>query len=216
MTETTGTAQTPTEASTSSEAVETSMLTGTDAPATEQQPGEPAKPAEGEGKPTEGEKTKEPAKPAGAPEKYEFKAPEGKGDYDPAVLDTFSAAAKQANLSQEAAHALLENMAPALIERQQAQIEAVRTGWIEASKVDKEFGGANLPQNLAVAKTAMKLASPELNTLLSTTGLGNHPEVIRFMVKVGKAMSEDKFVNGSSATEQPRHIKDILYDKTGA
>ncbi len=203
MTETTEAAPPKTDAT---EAAATSLLTSTEVTATDQQQGEAQK--------TEAPKVEETAKPEGAPESYDFKAPEGKG-YDPAVLDSFSAAAKQANLTQDAAQKLLESMAPALAERQQAQVKAVQDGWLDASRSDKEFGGDKLQSNLAVAKTALdKFASPELKSLLTTTGLGNNPEVIRMFYRAGKAISEDTFVSGSPSTDKSRDIGAILYDNT--
>jgi hypothetical protein len=202
----------PTEAVIPTEAAATSLLTSTEPAVTQQQQSEPAKAPEGEAKPAAEGKTEE-AKPEGAPGTYEFKAPEGQ-QYDPAILDSFAAAAKQANLTQDAAQKLLESMAPAVAERQKAQVEAVQNGWLEAARTDKEFGGDKLPENLAVAKTAFdRFASPELKTLLNTTGLGNHPEMIRLMVKVGKAIGEDSFVSGGNATSKT-DVTALLYPKT--
>lgn len=210
---TTETPTTPTEGTTSSEAAATTLLTSTEAVATpEQQQADPAaaaaaaadKPAE-EAKPAA-----ETPKPEGAPEKYEFKAPDGK-EYDAAVLEPFSAAAKEAGLTQAAAQTILEKMAPALAARQSEQVTAVQTGWVNDSKSDKEFGGDSLPANLAIAKTALDtFATPEFRKLLDDTGLGNHPEVIRTLVRVGKGLKEDSFVGGG-ATKGPTDIAAKLY-----
>lgn len=212
MAETTETPTTQTEGATSSEAAATSLLTSTEAPATTEQPGE--KPAAEAAKPAEGEKpAEEAAKSEGAPEKYVFTAPEGK-EYDSAVLDSFSNAAKTANLTQDAAQKLLESMAPTLATRQQEQVDVIRAGWLEATKTDKEFGGDGLKENLAIAKKAVETYStPELRKLLDDTGLGNHAEVIRLFFKVGKTLKEDSFVPGSPAGGSPDWGK-IMYDKT--
>jgi hypothetical protein len=140
--------------------------------------------------------TKTETKTPAAPEKYEFKAPEGT-EYDPGILDAFSSAAKEADLSQEAAQMLIEKMAPALAARQVGQVEAIHKEWLEASSADKEFGGEKLQENLGVARKALDaFGTPELRSLLDTTGLGNHPEVIRLLFKAGKAISEDTFTSG--------------------
>ena len=195
----TETAQNPTEAATSTtEAVATTLL-GNEAAGTEttQQSTETA-PAE---TPAESKPAETDAKPAeGAPEKYEFTAPEGK-EYDSNLLTAFEAAAKDSNLTQETAQKLLDKMAPAIAERQTEQVAAIRKDWFEASKSDKEFGGEKLEQNLGVAKKALDtFGSPELNQLLVSTGLGNHPEVIRMMYRAGKAIGEDTFVSGGGST----------------
>lgn len=150
-----------------------------------------------EGQQAEGGKTEgEQGKPEGAPEKYEFKAPEGQ-KFDDTVLGAYSEIAKELNLPQEAAQKLLDKVAPVIQARQAEQIEAVRTAWGESAKTDKEFGGDKLTENLAVAKKALDtLGTPELKKLLNESGLGNNPEVIRAFYRAGKAISEDKFVAG--------------------
>jgi truncated hemoglobin YjbI len=203
----TETATTPTEATTS-EAAGTTLATATDTPATEQQQA----PVDGT-KPTTEEKPTE-TKPEGAPEKYDFKAPEGK-EYDPAVLESFSAAAKEANLTQDAAQKLLEKVAPSLATRQQEQVDAIRNGWLESTKADKEFGGEKLQENLGVARKALEsFGSPELRKLLDDTGMGNNPEVIRFMYRAGKAISEDGFVSGAPSSKNTPDPTSILYNNT--
>jgi hypothetical protein len=137
-------------------------------------------------------------KPQGAPEKYEFTPPEGK-QFDAEIIGNFSEVAKELNLTQDAAQKLVETMGPKIAERQLAQVEAIRNEWAQASQVDKEFGGDKLNENMSVAKKALDaFGTPELRTLLVQSGLGNNPEVIRFMFRAGKAISEDTFV-GSSA-----------------
>lgn len=151
-----------------------------------------------EGKAAEGQadtgKTEEAKKPEGAPESYEW----GETQLDGEVLTAFGEVAKELNLTQEAASKVLDKMAPVMQARQQANLEAARTEWAEQSKADPEFGGDKLQENLGLAKRAMDAyATPELKTLLNESGLGNHPEVIRFFVKAGKAISEDTVVTGA-------------------
>lgn len=148
-------------------------------------------------------------KPAGAPEKYEFKAPEGK-EFAADTIKDFSEIAKELNLSQEAAQKLLDKMAPSIEARQVQQLEAIRNEWADAAQVDKEFGGEKLNENLAVAKKALDaFGSPELRALLNESGLGNNPEVIRFMYRAGKAMSEDTFVGNSPGADGKGNPKDF-------
>ncbi len=150
----------------------------------------------------------------GAPDKYEFKAPEGKA-YDSNLLAALEAGARDANMPQDAAQKLLDQMSPKLEERQAEQVVAIRKEWFEASKSDKEFGGDKLEANLGIAKKALDtFGSPELNKLLVSTGLGNHPEMIRLMFKAGKALSEDSFVAGSAPSVSPSKATAVLYDKT--
>ncbi len=148
--------------------------------------------------------------PAGAPEKYEFKAVDGK-ELDSEITDTFSEVARELNLTQDAAQKVLDRMAPKMAQRQQAQIDAIRSQWAEASRSDKEFGGDTIDANLAVAKTALdKFGTPELRTLLNESGLGNHPEVIRLLYRAGRAIGEDGYVGSSAgaARQTPKNFND--------
>ena len=145
--------------------------------------------------PAEGEKQ-------GAPERYEFKAPEG-AELGSDVTDAFAGVARELNLTQDAAQKVLDKMAPVIAQRQAAQVQAVRQAWREQATADKEFGGDKLAENLGAARKAMDaFASPELKRTLEQTGLGNHPEVIRMFVKVGKAISQDGFVTGQPGAAQ--------------
>jgi hypothetical protein len=138
-----------------------------------------------------------PAEKAGAPEKYEFKAEEGRA-FDPKVIEQFSEVARELDLPQDAAQKILDKMAPTLAARQAEALEAARADWADTARTDKEFGGDKLNENLAVAKKALdQFGTPELRTLLNESGLGNHPEVIRVLYRAGKAISEDRFVGGS-------------------
>jgi hypothetical protein len=176
--------------------------------------------AAGKAPATDAEATEAPAedKPT-APETYEFKAPEGRV-FDSEVIAEYSKVAKELNLSQEAAQRVLDAMAPKMAERQQAQIEAVRKEWVTNSKSDKEFGGDKLSENLGVAKKALDaFGTAELRSLLNQSGLGDHPEVIRFMYRAGKAISEDRFVGGAPAVGKgaPKGFSDfadVLYSST--
>ena len=145
----------------------------------------------------------EDGKPEGAPEKYEFKATDGK-EFDAEILNNFSDIAKELNLSQDAAQKLLDKMGPSIEARQMEQIETLRTEWAEAAQNDKEFGGEKLQENLSVAKKALdQFGTPELRALLNESGLGNNPEVIRFMFRAGKAISQDTYV-GSTTGANPK------------
>ncbi len=173
------------------------------APAEGTQTQQPPAQAQGESapadKPAEGQQQD---KPQGAPERYEFRAPEG-AELGSDVTDAFAGVAKELNLTQDAAQKVLDKMAPVLAQRQNAQVQAVQQEWREQSTADKEFGGDKLAENLGVARKAMDaFASPGLKQTLEQTGLGNHPEVIRMFVKVGKAISQDGFVTGQPGAAQ--------------
>lgn len=141
-------------------------------------------------------------KPQGAPESYEFKAPEGI-TLDAAVIGEFSTVAKELGLTQDAAQSIVEKLAPKIAERtaaQQAEAFAnYRAELATQAKADKEFGGDKFDANLAVAKKALNaFGTPELHKLLNDSGLGDHPEIIRAFYRAGKSISEDSFVPGGT------------------
>jgi len=140
---------------------------------------------------------------AGAPESYSFVAPEGQ-EYDAVILASYSEVAKSLDLPQDKAQAMLEKMSPVIAARQSEQLAAAQAGWLDSAKSDKEYGGDKLPQSLAVAQKAMEaFATPELKSLFEATGLGNHPEIVRFMVRAGNAISEDKHISGRNSGAAP-------------
>ena len=160
-----------------------------------------------EAKPEEKPKDETP----GAPEVYEFKAPEGK-EFDAATIASFTEVAKELKLPAEAAQKILDKMAPALDAKMAREVEAVRTQWREQATSDKEFGGEKLAENLAVAKKAMdQFGTPELKSLLNESGLGNHPELIRLFYRAGKAISEDTIVAGRAASNAGTDQAKVLY-----
>ena len=150
-----------------------------------------AKTAEGNG--NDGKSVDAGDKPV-VPEKYEFQMPDGV-QMDEAGIEAYSAFAKEAGLTQEAAQGLIAKLAPAMQARQAQAVEAAKAEWSESSKADKEFGGEKLQENLSVAKKALDtFGSPELREFLNKSGLGNHPELIRAFYRAGKTISEDRFV----------------------
>lgn len=142
-------------------------------------------------------------KPAGAPEKYEFKAPEGAA-FDDKVIGVYSEVARELNLPQDAAQKMLDKVAPVIASQQLEAIKTAQSAWLESTKSDKEFGGERLSENVAVAKKALDaFGTPELRQLLDDSGLGNHPEVVRLFYRAGKAISEDRLVPGGTRPTGP-------------
>lgn len=153
------------------------------APADQQTEAQPAEAKPEDGKPQ-------------LPESYEFTAPEGVQLHEGAK-EAYAEVAKELGLTQEQAQAAFSKLAARGAENQRSQMEAAARAWVEQSTADPEFGGEKLQENLAVSKRALDtFGTPELRNLLNESGLGNHPEVIRFMYRAGKAISEDTVVVG--------------------
>lgn len=131
------------------------------------------------------------------PESYEFAMPEGV-QLDKTAADEFSAIAKELKLDQATAQKVADVGAKMAQRQTEAHTKLVES-WTEAVKTDKEIGGDKLAENLGVARKALEaFGTPELKDVLNATGFGNHPEVIKAFYKIGKAISEDRFVTGSA------------------
>lgn len=160
------------------------------------------------------EEKKDDDKPEGAPEKYEFTAAEGV-DLDTEALKDFEPVARDLNLTNEQAQKLVDAYPKILAGVQQRQAEAWQAQteeWAATVKADKEIGGDKLTANLGVAQRALDtFGTPELKEYLNGTGLGNHPELVKAFIKVGKAMSEDGMVTGKENGQ--RSAAEVLYGK---
>ncbi len=179
-------------------------------PGTEGDKPQDDKPADGD-KPADKPDDKE-QKQEGAPEKYEFKAGEG-FELDTEALKDFEPVARELNLTNEQAQKLVDAYPKILAGVQQRQAEAWQAQteqWAADVKADKEIGGDKLTANLSAAQRALDLfGTPELKTYLNDTGLGNHPDLVKAFVKIGKAMSEDGMVDGSNQGQ--RSAAEVLY-----
>lgn len=142
---------------------------------------------------------------------YEFKAPDDMPLNEEAVGE-FKTIAKELKLAPDAAQKLVDLSVKLERARGDAFVAQV-TKWGEEVKADKELG---TPENLAAAaKLVQDFGTPELRDLLNTTGMGNHPEVVRFISKVSKVLSEDKIVAGrTGGNPPPRDHATILYGNT--
>lgn len=145
-----------------------------------------------------------------APEKYEFTAGEGQ-ELDKEAVAAFEPIARELGLSNEQAQKIVDvygsTIMPQIAKQQEAAWQKQVTEWAETVKADKELGSV---ESIGNAQKAMdQFGTPELKQYLNDSGLGNHPELFRIFSRIGKAMSEDGFVGGSS--ENARSTADVLF-----
>ncbi len=158
---------------------------------------EPEAPKAPEAKPTEPKKESEqpPTPKKVVPEKYEFKVAEN-SVLDSRHVEKIAAYAKEQGLSQQEAQELLDGEAEAVAK----EVRDLSAEFLNQSKADKEIGGEAFDKSVALGNAALeKFATPELRKILDRTGYGNHPEWIRFVARIGKAMESDKFVPNEPA-----------------
>ena len=84
--------------------------------------------------------------------------------------------------------------------------------WEAEGKRDKEFGGDKYDENVAIALRGLDaVGTPELKTMLSQTGLGSHPEVIRTFLKIGQVFADPTIITSRGGDLTKKTVTEILY-----
>lgn len=153
-----------------------------------------------------------------SPDTYaDFVMPEGV-KVDAALLTDATPIFKELGLTQEQAQKLVDFQAKQVQASSKSQVDAfnqLKNDWQEQAKNDKELGGDKFEENVGIARSAIaKFGTPELKQLLEDHGVGNHPEIIRFMVKVGKLTAEDVPGGATLPTSKAQDRISILYPKS--
>lgn len=158
---------------------------------------------------------------AGPPEKYELTPPDGFEAIDTDVLGEAEPVLKELNLTNDQANKLMP-IAGQLVKKTLDRAEAAitdravsqRREWADAFEKDPEIGGANKDRTLTEAARAFDhygLKKGEgLRQLLDESGIGNHPDMIRFVARVGRDLEEGSFERGDAAN-QPKAPEQKLY-----
>lgn len=131
-------------------------------------------------------------------EKYEdFKAPQGVS-LDADVVKGFSEVAKELNLPQDKAQAVIDKVTPILAQKQADQIAQTNKAWQEKVKADPEIGGDHLKSSIATAQKALrdfrgadgKFVDEDVAELAAIAG--NHPGLIKILKHFGSVIGEDR------------------------
>lgn len=158
----------------------------------------------------------------GPPEAYELAPPEGM-TLDAESLELATPVFKELGLTNEQAQQLMP-VAGAFAKKIQeagqqqvlSEVAIQRKAWAAEAKADPEIGGANWDESLAASAKALDTlgltkGSP-FRVLLEESGLGNHPDMIRAFVRVGKAVGEDSdFVRGDRGAHIKPSREEVLY-----
>lgn len=170
----------------------------------------------------------DPADPApeSPPEKYELTAPEGM-TLDEETLAEADPIFRELGLTNEKAQTLIpvaakfaERIAEQTRQQQDQvivnEVVAQRKAWAAEARADAEIGGGNWDQTQELAAKALDaLGYPKGSTFrsfLTDSGLGNHPEMIRAMRKIGELVGEDNdFVRADAAVQVKPSREAVLY-----
>lgn len=158
---------------------------------------------------------KEPAKVPEQVVPYVLEAPKDT-PIDPKGVTEFTAVANELKLPKEQAEKLMAWYAKRSVEEGNQAVNAWKTtneGWVKQVKEDKDIGGDKFDSSVGLAKQAIaKFGNPEFSKALEFTGMGNNPEMIRFLVTVAKAFGEDKLPTGpSKAVGGVKSAAEILF-----
>lgn len=113
--------------------------------------------------------------------------------------------------------------AKGLAEAPLTAFKELNTKWADEIRNDPEIGGDRLAKETlpAVARVIDHFGGEKFRQALDLTGMGNHPEMARFLVKVARAHNEGSHVGGNppNAVKAPPSAAAALYPnlvKTGA
>jgi hypothetical protein len=135
------------------------------------------------------------------------------------LVTAFTETFKAHKLAPEAAQAVVDVLPKGLeaaqavfqqsLEQQHAeQIKA----WEAAARADPEMGGAKFDATLADAQTALgRFGDDDLRAVLSSTGIGSHPAVIRLFARINKEISEGGHVAGGQTPAAPKSVAESWY-----
>jgi hypothetical protein len=131
------------------------------------------------------------------------------------VLDSFKALAKEQGLNQEQAQKFMDLQTGQYTKAKESWANTVNE-WQESAKNDAEFGQAKFDESKLLAQQTLDKfhPEPEFKEFLESTGLGNHPSLVRLLVRVGKSISNDSFVDGSKHDGKSKDPAKVFYDKT--
>lgn len=147
------------------------------------------------------EETKE-DQPEGTDYKLELSKDSSLKDDDLKEIEAF---AKEHKLSEEAAKTLLgkqDSIVSKFVESQKTLVQETLGQWRDAVINDPLLGGDNLLETSENAKRATQAyGNDKFVDMLRDSGYGDHPEVVRFLSKIGTNLKDDTLVMpGSKAT----------------
>lgn len=129
--------------------------------------------------------------------------------------DAVKAFAKEHKLTKEQAEAVLglsDKAVNSYLSAQKKQLQQTVSQWEKQVKADPEIGGEKYVKSVEIAKKGYKNAPESMRIFLNETGLGSHPDVIKFFYKLGKLGLNDKMVpSGSEAKNEPKSHAQLIY-----
>lgn len=148
-----------------------------------------------------------------SPEDYVFEfAPETV--VDTALIEDFKRFAFEQKMSLENARLMAKFYEKYVLgqskKQNQEQAELLQN-MQKACEEDSEFGGMSFHDNMRYAKAAiLRFDDGSLAKILNDTGFGSHPEVVRFMYRVGRALAEKEMPKAKERPDE-RSAAELFY-----
>lgn len=186
-------------------------------------------PVEGEPK-TEGQSEE----PAPLPVYEAFKVPEGV-TLDNERVKNFTGILADLETKSKADHALVQEFGQKAVDFHVSELqktvedytqslqtywEKQKTDWKDAFLKDPEIGGNRFQTTVDSARTFIRThggtadQQTEFRNLMETSGLGNHPAMIRLLANAGQTMSEGRPLAATKPVQQVRSKTQTLYGKS--
>lgn len=148
-----------------------------------------------------------------SPEDYVFQfSPETV--VDSLLIDEFKRFAFEQNMSLENARLMAQFYEKYVLgqsKKQNQEQEELLKSMQKACEEDSEFGGMGFHDNMRYARAAvLRFDDGSLAKILNDTGFGSHPEVVRFMYRVGKALAEKEMPRAKESTAE-RSAAELFY-----
>lgn len=171
--------------------------------------------------------------PAGAPEKYELKLPEG-SLLDQGATERIATTARELGLSNDAAQKTVDLLNDEVATRVAASLEARQPGgaewtaqvekWEAEVKADTSLGSTDAEREASISSARQALdfyvkqyptEGSKLKEDLEKTGLGSYPPFVRLLAWIGKERGEKPVITGNQG-EGKKSAAEILYPKEAA
>lgn len=167
--------------------------------------------------------------PAPLPVFEAFKLPEGFSP-DDAKLGEFTKELAEFETATKADHAMLQAFGQKLVDRHIAEVQRLndfyktafekqKTDWKDSFEKDPEIGMNRTETTLAAAREFIRThggtpeQQKEFRDLMTSTGVGNHPAMIRMFSKANVAYAEGKPLPGTKPPSAPTSKVERRYGK---
>jgi hypothetical protein len=149
-----------------------------------------------------------PKEPGKAPEKYDFKFPEGL-EMDEATTKEVDELFRGLDLGNEAGQKLIDFYQKKVTEMSEAPYKLwadTQAKWIDEIKSDASLGGRLPEVKATVARAIDGLGDPKLaadfRAAMDYTGAGNNPAFIRAFYKLAQQVTEGRHIAGRGPSDQ--------------